>query len=145
MTHKSEKNEKVKNPLPRFFCIRLGYSQPESWVSGLNTEKVDTKTVLKNPPFFKPDFLYKYCKIYKIAPVGAIFNRPYLGSREKFFNSIKSSWSPITRATTYIHIKNLTPNPPPLPVPLNMLNEYMKNKNILAHGCDNRILKIKKN
>ena len=42
----------------------------------------------------------------------ANFDESYLSTRAKFFDSVKSSWPPISRATTYVHLKNLTSDPP---------------------------------
>ena len=54
--------------------------------------------------------------IREIACVVANFGESYLSTRTKFFDSVKSSWPPISRATTYVHLKNLTSDPPPLPL-----------------------------
>ena len=48
--------------------------------------------------------------------VVANFDEPYLSSGKIIFDSVKSSWLPITRATTYVHLENLTLDPPPAPL-----------------------------
>ena len=68
----------------------------------------------KKIPFFNPIFLYKYGKICKNARVGPNFDQLMLGTRARFFDSVKSSWSPIIQTLTYSKTKNLTLDPPPL-------------------------------
>ena len=51
---------------------------------------------------------------------------PYLSNRLRFFNSVKSSWSPMSRATKYVQTKKISNFlEDPLPSPLNVQLQWL--------------------
>ena len=51
------------------------------------------------------------------------FAGPYLNNRLRFFDSVKSSWTPMSRATKYVEIFKFFGRPPPVPL---MLTAFME-------------------